>query len=158
MRCVGGFNAKIQVRSQKTMKYWAMIPPLASHSRGHMHNPPCHPLHGAGCSSKTLWKTLNHLFDSVAAAQIDLLIFQYTVSIAFDNWQQMIKKVWQTHGSLSNYSNGVAAFIKNDKAILLPVRLIIRPPLGVQFCSTSRQFLDAYGIIICGDFLHHNLQ
>ncbi len=48
------FIAKIQVRSQKTMKYWSMIPPLASHSWGHMHNPPCHPLHGAGCSSKTL--------------------------------------------------------------------------------------------------------
>jgi hypothetical protein len=75
------------------MKYWAMIPPLASHSRGHMHNPQNHPLHGTGCNAITLWTTLNRLSKSTTDAQTDLMIYQYTISLAIDNWQQRIKKV-----------------------------------------------------------------
>jgi hypothetical protein len=85
------------------MKYWAIIPPLASFNQGHMQNPLNHPLHDAGCFMKSLWITLTDLYQSIVAAQADVLSSQYKLSIAFDNWQQMIQKVWQTHGSSSNY-------------------------------------------------------
>jgi hypothetical protein len=58
------FVATLWVRSQKNLKYWAMVSPLAAHSTGQIKNPPNHPLHGSGCSTHTLWKTLNQLFDS----------------------------------------------------------------------------------------------
>ena len=38
------FIAKLRVRSQKNLKYWAMVSPLAAHSTGHIKNPPNHPL------------------------------------------------------------------------------------------------------------------
>ena len=51
-------------------------------------------------SQKThrLWKTLNQLFDSTLAARNNTISNQYTVNMAFDNWQQMITKKWQTNG------------------------------------------------------------
>jgi hypothetical protein len=79
------FIAKLRVRSKKNLKYWLMISPFAAHSIGHIKNPPNHLLHGSGSSSLTLWKTLNQLFDSTFAAQINTISNQYTVSIAFDN-------------------------------------------------------------------------
>ncbi len=92
------FIAQIRLRSQKMMKYWAMIPPLASHSHGHMHNPLNHPLHGVGCSTTTMWNTLNQLFDFTANPRANVITNQYMVSMAFDNWQSNIQKVWQTGG------------------------------------------------------------
>jgi hypothetical protein len=68
---------------------------------------------------------------------MDLMINQYTVSLAFDNWQPRIKKVWQTMGLSANYLNGVAAFIKKDKATLLPFGLIITSPSSIRFQITS---------------------
>ena len=50
------FIAKLRLRSRKQMRYWAMVPPLAAHGRGHMKNLPCHPLHGVGCDMVTMWK------------------------------------------------------------------------------------------------------
>jgi hypothetical protein len=43
------FIAKIRICSRRKLRYWAMVPPLGSHSRGHMRNASSHPLHGAGC-------------------------------------------------------------------------------------------------------------
>ena len=59
------FIAQIRLRSQRTMRHWAMIPPLANFSRGHLKHP-YHPLHGSGCSVVTLWGYLNDLFQSAA--------------------------------------------------------------------------------------------
>ena len=97
------FIAKLRLRIQKQLKYWAMVAPLAAHSRGHMKNPPNHPLHGGGCGLHTLWNTLNDLFDNTFAAQNKTISNQYTVSMAFDNWQQMITKKWQSNGCSSIY-------------------------------------------------------
>jgi hypothetical protein len=44
------FIAKLWVRSQKNLKYWVMVSPLAAHSTGHIKNPPNHPLHGSDCT------------------------------------------------------------------------------------------------------------
>jgi hypothetical protein len=56
------FLAKIRVHSQRKLRYWAMVPPLSSHSCGHnSRNPSSHPLHGAGCLATPLWTTLNEL-------------------------------------------------------------------------------------------------
>ena len=57
------YIAKIRLRNQKTMKYWAMVPTLGTHSRGYMKTLPNHPVHGVGCSMVTLWTTLNEMFD-----------------------------------------------------------------------------------------------
>jgi len=54
------FIAQIRLRSQKTMGYWAMVPPLAAHGRGYMKNLPSHPLHGVGCDMTTMmWHRLS---------------------------------------------------------------------------------------------------
>jgi hypothetical protein len=102
------FIAKLQLRSQKQLKHWAMVAPLAMHSRGHMKNPPNRPLHGAGCGLQMLWNTLNDLFDSTFAARNNTSSSQYTVSMAFDNWQKMINKKWQSNVCSSIYLKGVA--------------------------------------------------
>ena len=144
------FIAKIRLSSQKQMRWWAMIPPIAAYSRGHMHNPPNHPLHGAGCNEITMWSSLDKLYDSTKLARIDLMTHQYTISIAFDNWQQQKAKTWQNQGSSAVFLNGVAAFLKKDKTILLPIKSIIRSPSNVRFRITSRQFLDPYLILVKG--------
>jgi hypothetical protein len=69
------------------MKYWAIILPLGTCSQGYMKNIPSHPLHGAGCSMLTAWDTLNDMFDSSAAARADVILNQFTISMAFNNWQ-----------------------------------------------------------------------
>ncbi len=84
------------------MKYWAMIPPLGTHSRGYIENPPSHPLHGAGCLINTVWDTLNDLFDSTTVTCADVISNQITISIVFNHWQQMVQKIWQTQESSSN--------------------------------------------------------
>ena len=48
----------------------------------------------------------------------------------FDNWQQMIKKTWQTNGCSGNYLKGVALFIKKDKAIVIPTGSVIQSKWG----------------------------
>ena len=52
--CLEFFLAKLRLRSQKKMQFWAMIPPLGNHSRGYSRTPPTHPLHGVGCGMTTL--------------------------------------------------------------------------------------------------------
>jgi hypothetical protein len=149
------FIAKIRLHSQKKMKYWAMIPPLGTHSRGYMKNTPSHPLHGAGCSMLTVWDTLNDMFDSSEAARADVISYQFTISMAFDHWQQMVQKIWQMQGSSSNYLKGVAAFVKKDKAILLPIGSVLKSPLGtILFCIVSCNYIDAYSTIIRGELVN----
>ncbi len=144
------FVAKMRFRSQKKIKHWALISPLASYSHGHMANPPSHPLHGAGCCMKTMWSVLNDFFKSSTAARIDVVSNQFTVSIAFDNWQQNSKKIWPTYGSSSNYLRGVALLIKKDKAFMLPVGTLFKSPSSVQFRVLSCKFLDLYAVLISG--------
>jgi hypothetical protein len=72
-----------------------------------MKKPPSHPLHGAGCSMLTVCDTLDDTFDSAAAPCADFIPNQFTISMAFDNWQQMVQKICQTQGSSSNYLKGV---------------------------------------------------
>jgi hypothetical protein len=95
------FIAKIRLRSQRAMKYCAMVPTLGTHSRGYMKSLPNHPLHGVGCCMSTLWSTLNDMYESATPARMDVIENQYTMSVAFDNWQQMIQKFWQTSGCSS---------------------------------------------------------
>jgi hypothetical protein len=52
------------------------------------------------------------MFDSTAVARADVFSNQFTISMAFDNSQQMVQKIWQTQGSSSNYLKGVAAYVK----------------------------------------------
>ena len=146
------FIAKIRVRSQKKMKHWAMIASLGNHSRGQSRIPN-HPLHGSGSSMTTVWGTLNHIFETSKAARGDLVAKQYTVSMAFDNWQISVNKMWQNYGCSSKFMRGVATFMKRDKAILLPVGSIMVSPSGVKFKITSSAYLDAYSIVIRGSIL-----
>jgi len=150
------FFAKLRVRSQKNLKYWSMISPFAAHSIGHIKNPPNHPLHGSCCSTLTLWKTLNQLFDSTFAARINTISNQYTVSIAFDNWQQMITKKWQTNGCSSIYLKGVASFLKKDKAVSIPVGSVLKSPSGALFRVTSTKYIDAFLIVVGGELIINN--
>ena len=142
------FIAKLRLCSQKNMKHWVMVMPLSCHSYGNVSYPPSHPLHGSGCSRHMLWKSLNDIFDRLSSARHDTICQQYTVSMAFDNWQQMVKKTWQTNGCSGNYLQGVASFIKKDKAIMIPTGSVIRSPLGVLFKTTSCLFLDAYLTVV----------
>jgi hypothetical protein len=48
------FIAKMRFRSQKKMKHWVLISPVASYSHGHIANPPSHRLHDAGCCMRTV--------------------------------------------------------------------------------------------------------
>jgi hypothetical protein len=139
------------------MRWWAIIPPLAAHSRGHLHSPPNHPLHGAGCADVTLWLMLDKLYDSTRDARLDLMTNQYTVSLAFDNWQQMSAKTWQSNGSSAVFLKGVAAFFKKDKAVLLPIGSIIRSPSHVCFRITASRFLDPYLILIKGTVMDDHI-
>jgi hypothetical protein len=76
---------------------------------------------------KPMWSVLDDFFKLLTAARIDVVSNQFTLSIAFDNWQQNNKKIWQT----SNYLRGVALLIKKDKAVTLPVGLLFKSPSGV---------------------------
>jgi hypothetical protein len=103
---------------------------------------------------KSLWATLNNLYISTTVAHDDVIVNRYTISVAFNNWQQMIKKVWQTSGSLSTFLKGVAAFAKKDKAVLLPVGSVLTAPSGMLFCVISSNYLDAYSIVIHGEMVN----
>ncbi len=105
-----------------------MILPNSTHSQGYMKNLPSDPLHGAGYSMLTVWDMLNDMFDSTAAARVNVISNQFTISMAVNNWQQMVQKIWQTQGLSSNYLKGVAAFVKKDKAIFLPIGSILKSP------------------------------
>ena len=147
------FIAKIRLRSQRAMKYWAMVPTLCTHSRGYMKSLPNHPLHGVGCCMSTLWSTLNDMYESATPARMDVIENQYTMSVAFDNWQQMIQKIWQTSGCSSNYLKGVASFAKKDKAVLLPLKSILKSPSGLRFRVLHTEFIDAYSTIVRGKLI-----
>ena len=143
------FIAQIRLRSQRTMRYWAMVPPLANFSRGLLKHP-YHPLHGSGCSVLTLWGHLNDLFESTAKIRREVLVNQYTNSVVFDNYQVMVQKKWQTYGCSGNYLKGVASLTKKDKAILLPVGSVLRSPTGVHFEVRSAHFVSEYLTVIEG--------
>ncbi len=102
---------------------------------------------------QTVWDTLNDIFDSTAAARADVISNQFTISMAFDNWQQMVQKIWQMQGSSSNYLKGVAAFVKKDKAIVLPIGSVLKSPSGILFCIVSCNYMDAYSTIIRGELI-----
>jgi hypothetical protein len=94
------------------------------------------------------------LYISTAAARDDVIANQYTISVVFDNWQQMIKKVWQTSESSSTFLKGDAAFAIENKAVLLPVGSVLRAPSGTLFHVISSNYLDAYSTVICGEMVN----
>jgi hypothetical protein len=89
----------------------------------------------------------------MVSAQLDTVCQQYMVSMAFNNWQQMLKQTWQTNGCSSNYLKGVASFIKKDKVIMIPIGSVLRSPLGVLYKTRSFRFLDAYLTVIGGELM-----
>ncbi len=99
----------------------------------------------------TGWNTLNDLFDSTAVERADVISDQFTISMAFNNWQQMVQKIWQKQRPSSNYLRGVAAFVKKDKAILLPICSVLKSPLGILLRIHSCNYMDAYSTIIRGE-------
>ncbi len=113
--CLEFFLAKLRLRSQKRMQYWAMIPPLGNHSRGYSRTPPTHPLHGLGCGMTTLWKHLNHVYVETTPARNNVIFNQMTQSVVLDNWQQVYQKKWQSDGSSAICLKGVAALTKKDE-------------------------------------------
>ena len=135
------------------MKHWSMVYPLSCHSYGHVLHASTHTLHGSGCSRHVLWKSLNDLYDRTSDARHATICNQVTVLMAFDNWQQMIKKTWQTNGCSGNYLKGVASFIKKDKAIVIPTGSVIQLPSGILFKTTSCRLLDAYLTVVGGDLV-----
>ena len=149
------FIAKLRLCSQKNMRHWALAMPLTCHSHSHVALPPSHPLHGASWSWNVLWNTLNEVFDRLVPAHHDNVWQQYTVLMAFGNWQQMLKKTWQTNGYSSNYLKGVASFIRRtgkDKATtMIPTGSVIRSPSGIVFKTMSYRFLDAYLTVVSGE-------
>jgi hypothetical protein len=147
------FIAKLRLWSQKNMGHWAMLLPLSCHSHGLVAAAPFHPLRGTGCSCAVLWRMLNDLYDRMVSAQLDTVCQQYTVSMAFDNWQQMLKKTWQTNGCSGNYLKSVASFIKKDKAVMIPIGSVLRSQLGVIFKTTLFCFLDAYLTVVGGELM-----
>jgi hypothetical protein len=86
------FIAQLRLQSQKSMKYWEMIAPLANHTIGQRRNPPNHPLHGAGCTKQVLWQNLDTLFDEHQPVQKDAITHKFSLSMAFDNYQRSIPK------------------------------------------------------------------
>jgi hypothetical protein len=148
------YIAKIRICSQRKLKYWAMVPPLGSHSCGHnSRNPNSHPLHGAGCLATPLWTTLNEINETTIPAHADLISNQPTISMVFDDWQMNIKTIWQTCGSSSNYLGGVPSFIKKDKAICLLVGLVLCSPSGISFWVVSCTFENLYSVKVHGDLI-----
>ncbi len=101
----------------------------------------------------TVWDTFNDVFDSTAAAHADVIFDQFTISMAFDNCQQMVQKIWQMQWSSSNYLKGVTAFVKKDKAILLPIDSVLKSPSGILFHIVSCNYMDAYSTIIRGELV-----
>jgi len=81
---------------------------------------------------------------------------QPTCSVAFDNWQHSITKMWQGGEKASVFQRGTAFFIKQDKAFLLPVGTSIQSPHGVLFLVTSCVAETIYTCVITGDFLPSN--
>jgi hypothetical protein len=73
--------------------------------------------------------------------------------MAFNNWQQMLKKTWQTNGFSGTYLKGVASFIKKEKAIMINIGSVLWSPLGVLFKTTSFCFLDANLTVVGGELL-----
>ena len=63
----------------------------------------------------------------------------------------MVQKIWQMQGSSSNYLKDVAAFVKKDKAIVLPIGSVLKFPPGILFHIVSYNYLDAYSSIIRGE-------
>ncbi len=131
-----------------------MVPPLGSHScRHYSRNPSSHPLHGAGCSVPPLWKTLHEIYETTILAHADLISNQPTISMALDNWQMNIKKIWQTCRSSSNYLHGIASFIKKDKSICLPVGSVLCSPSSISFRIVSCTFENPYSVKVRGDLI-----
>ena len=122
------FIAKIRICSRRKLRYWAIVPPLGSHSHGHLRNASSHQLHRAGCLPTLIWRTLDETYEITILTCADLISNQPTISMAFHDWQMNIK-IWQTCGSSSKHLRGIASFIKKDKAICLPV--------GSVLCSSS---------------------
>ncbi len=85
---------------------------------------------------------LSTMIDRTSDARHATICKQVTVSMAFDNWQQMIKKTWQTNGCSGNYLKGVASFIKKDKAIVIPTGSVLQSPSGILFKTTSCRLLE----------------
>ena len=101
----------------------------------------------------TVWDMLNDMFDSTAAARVNVISNQFTISMAINNWQQMVQKIWQMQRSSSNYLKGVAAFVKKDKEILLPISSVLKSPSGILFPIVSCNYMDAYSTIISGELV-----
>jgi len=144
------FFAMIRIHSQKTLRYWSIIAPLAHYVRGHSMHLPRHPLHGSGQNIHAALSRLNQLHSKLFPAITNLISNQLTTSLALDNFQQSIGKKVQTGGSLAAYHCAVAYFVKCDKAILLPIGAVLRSSSGVLFHVESSRFVDSYETVLTG--------
>jgi len=147
------FLAMIRIRSQKQLKHWSMLSPLAHHCKG-FRQPGQKSMHNAAaCTLKTAWNECDKLFEECTPARKEEIDEQPTLSSSFDNWQRQIPKVYQTDGKSSVYLRGTAYYIKKDKTFILPIGTIMKSPLEIRFTITSCVRHDIYYSVITGTIL-----
>ena len=129
--CLEYFLALICLRCQKQLPYWSMLSPLAHHCKGCLQPGTKNPLIGVGCNIKTAWHKLDKISKECTPARMALIKRQLTITLVFDNWQQMIQNLWQDIGKSSVYQRGTAFFVKQDKAFYLPCGTVMVSATGL---------------------------
>jgi hypothetical protein len=98
-RCVlEYFIALICVKSQKLLRYWSMLIPLAYHSCGFQQPGKKTHLNAHTSTLKTVWANLGKLYDECEMDRMAVIGSHHSVSGAFDNWQYSAEKNYQSGG------------------------------------------------------------
>ena len=92
--------------------YWYMLSPLGNFSQGYQIPEQKSHLNAVSCTLRMAWNNLDTLFEEYAAKRIACIRSQYTMSGAFDNWQETIPKGYQGKGKASLLHRGTATLTK----------------------------------------------
>jgi hypothetical protein len=144
------FIALLRVKSQRQLRYWAMLVPLAFHSKGFMQPGKKSYTNAHHCTLKTAWHNLGKLFKACAAERLYCILNESTVSGAFDNWQCSVAKTYQQAGKSSIFQRATAMFLKKNKSFEIPIGSKMTSPSGVEFRVVTCDKVDNYGFLITG--------
>jgi hypothetical protein len=137
------FFGLICTRSQRMMKHWAIVEPLANFYRGHS-QPGAKTVGGAFVSTlETSFLALDEIYGNKYPDFMSTIEEQQTAFVSFDNYQKNISKKNQTAHKAALTHIGTSYYIKAPKPIRISKHSSVTTDLGLKFkVQTCKRFND----------------
>jgi hypothetical protein len=144
------FLGMLRSRSQKALRYWSIVVPLATWGKGGIKSMKNHTSTGASCTLKSALNILNKIYNDSREASRECIKSEQTLSVCFDNYQHSFQKSIQSFGKSSIFHQCTSFIAKMNATPDVINGTLISSPLGRVYRIVSCVRINCYRVVLGG--------